>query len=176
MMSVAINHFSLYSKFIAGISVCFLLLLSSCGEKNKKSVPEGMSEINLKSYGKPFSIFVPDTTKSPLSITEQSTGALEIRSGKSFGLVIQEQFVDLSQIRADVKEDEVNKLQNILTDESDAFVWESAITQPEFHFYLNKKIKNSEYSFEDLKDTESEPFRKEAVLRMFELCKSIETE
>ncbi len=153
--------------------IAFVISLYSCSEKKSETeTPAGTIKIDLKKYGKPFSIFVPDTGRSPLTIQELSTGGLEIRSGKNFGLLIQDQFTDLNQVRGDLKEDDVNKLKSIMTDEPELLVWESEITQPEFHFYLNKKIKNSEYSFEDLKSTELEPFGKNAILEMVERCKS----
>lgn len=157
--------------------VLAFFLLSSCGEKKEKTqTPEGTISFDLSPFGKPFSIFVPDTSKTPVHITEQSSGALEITSGPNFGIVINEQFTDLNQVREDLKADDVNKLTAFITDEPTALYWESAIVQPEYHFYLNKKIQNSEYSFEDLKSTEKETFPKESVKRMFDLCRKLESD
>lgn len=163
-------------------STCFIFLLAifivACNGKEKEvaNMPEGMQAYNLSSYGKPFSIIVPDTLKTKIEITEQSTGALEIRAGKNFAIVINEQFADLNQIRSDLKDDEVNKLKTMIVDEPDALFWESEIVQPEFHFFMNKKIGAAEYSFEDLKSTESEPFNKNAAQRMFDACKKIQAD
>jgi hypothetical protein len=52
-------------------------------------------------------------------------------------------------------------------------LWESAITDPEYHFVLNQKIGGSEYSFEDIRDTEANPFGKDAIQHMFDSCKNI---
>lgn len=161
------------------IVVCFAIASSvfafqSCsGNKEEMKAPEGMQVLNLNRYGKPFSIFVPDTTKVHLVITEQSSGALEIKAGNNFGISINEQHADLELLRNDLKADDVNKLKAMIVDEPEAIMWESEIVQPEFHFFINKKINNAEYSFEDIKSTEAEPFKKEATQRMFDACKNI---
>ena len=129
-----------------------------------------MHALNLTAWGKPFFIFVPDTLKTPYHITEKNTAALEITSGPNFAIVINEQFSDLAQIRSDLKNDDVNKLTSFITNEPSAIFWESAITRPEFHLCLNKKIKNAEYSFEDRRSSEVEPFQKEGVQKMLDAC------
>lgn len=153
-------------------SVLFITSCSNSGQEIK--APEGMHVLNLSRYGKPFSIFVPDTTKIHLVITEQSSGALEITAGNNFGVSINEQHADLDLLRSDLKADDVNKLKSMIVDEPEAIMWESEIVQPEFHFFINKKINNANYSFEDIKSTEAEPFKKEATQRMFDACKNVQ--
>lgn len=147
----------------------------SCGEKKSESIvaPEGMHIVDLSRYGKPFAIFVPDTVASKLTITEQSSGALEIQVGKTFGISINEQSADLELRKADIKGDEVNKLKSFIKEEPTAIMWESAITDPECHFIINQKIGNSEYSFEDLMNTDGNNYSKEAIQKMFDSCKNI---
>lgn len=150
-------------------------LLFSCGDKRQKeiAIPQGMNILNLSKYGKPFSIFVPDTTLGGYEITEQTSGALDIKVGKDFSISINEQAADMELRKKDIKEDEVNKLTTFMVDEPDAIFWESAITRPEFHFLINKKIGDSEYSFEDIQSADLKPFTLEVVQRMFDSCKNI---
>jgi hypothetical protein len=61
-------------------------VLFSCGEKKQDEpivAPQGMNILDLSKYGKPFVIFVPDTTSAKLEITQQSYGALDIKVGKA---------------------------------------------------------------------------------------------
>ena len=71
----------------------------SCGGKKAEQepivAPEGMNVLDLSKYGKPFAIFVPDTTAAKLQITEQSSGALDIKVGTNFAITINEQAADI---------------------------------------------------------------------------------
>lgn len=159
------------------LAVITLSAMTSC--KNGKSedgalvAPQGMNVLELNKYGKPFAIFVPDTTTAKLEVIQQSYGALDIKVGKNFAISINEQAADMEMRKKDIKEDEVNKLKAFVTEEPNAIMWESAITQPEFHFLINQKIGNTEYSFEEVKDSEAAPFGKEAIQKMFDSCKNI---
>jgi hypothetical protein len=147
----------------------------SCGDKKNTEIvaPEGMHALSLNRFGKPFAIFVPDTVANKMEIVEQSNGALDIKVGKSFAISINEQAADIELRKQDLKDDEVNKLKGMLADEANAIMWESEIVQPEFHFLLNQKIGDRDYSFEDIRDTESNPPGKEAVQKMFDSAKNM---
>lgn len=151
--------------------------LSAC--KNGKSedgaivAPQGMHVLELNAYGKPFAIFVPDTTVGRLEIVQQSYGALDIKVGNNFAISINEQPADIELRKKDVKEDEVNKLKAFVVEEPNAIMWESEITEPEYHFLMNQKIGTTEYSFEDVHNTEAKPFGKDAIQKMFDSCKTI---
>jgi hypothetical protein len=153
-----------------------VIFIASCSSNKEKEIvaPQGMMVLDLGKYGKPFAIFVPDTTNAKLQITQQSYGALDIKVGNGFAISINEQMADIELKKKDLKEDEVNKLKNMVTDEPTAILWESEIMQPEFHFLINKKIGTADYSFEDIKSTESNPFGKDAIQKMFDSCKSVE--
>lgn len=155
----------------------FTSLLFNCSNKEQKSSfsHEGMKSLDLSKYGKPFSIFVPDTITSKLSIEEKVNGALEIRVGNHFGISINEQAADIELKKQDIKEDEVNKLKTFLVENPNAIMWQSAITNDEYHFLINQKIGNAEYSFEDILSSESKNFSKDAVQKMFDSCKHIES-
>lgn len=165
-------------KIISLFSAAFLIgTLNSCGDKKKDQeaivAPQGMHVLDLSKYGKPFAIFVPDTVAQKLEITQQTYGALDIRVGKNFGISINEQPADIELKKKDIKEDEVNKFKSFVAEEPNAIFWESEITQPEYHFIMNQKVGNAEYSFEEIKNNEAEPFSKDAVQKMFDSAKNI---
>jgi hypothetical protein len=148
----------------------------SCGDKKSEEpivAPQGMNVLDLTRYGKPFVIFVPDTTAAKLEITQQSYGALDVKVGKGFNISINEQQADIETKKKDIKEDEVNKFKSYLVEEPGAIFWESEITQPEYHFLMNQKIGNRDFSFEEVKSTEAEPFSKESIQKMFDSAKNI---
>ena len=156
------------------ISATLVSGIVSCGSKKQEIVaPEGMHTLNLNRFGKPFVIFVPDTVKNPMVITEQSNGALDIKVGRNFALSINEQAADIELRKTDIKDDEVNKFKNYITEEPGAIMWESEIVQPEYHFLMNQKIGGSDYSFEDIRDPEANPLSKDAIQKMFDSAKNI---
>jgi hypothetical protein len=147
----------------------------SCGSKKEEAIvaPQGMHVLDLSRFGKPFAIFVPDTTAAKFEIIEQPSGALDIKVGRNFALSINEQAADMELRKKDIKEDEVNKFKSYVAEEPNAIFWESAITQPEFHFITNQKIGTTDYSFEDIRDPEANPLGKDAIQRMFDSSKTI---
>ncbi len=151
--------------------------LISCGDKKKEQeaivAPQGMNVLDLSKFGKPFAIFVPDTVAAKLLIVQQTYGALDIKVGNNFAISINEQTADIELKKKDIKEDEVNKFKNYVVQEPNAIFWESEITKPEFHFIINQKIGTTDYSFEETKTTEAEPFGKEAIQKMFDSAKNI---
>ncbi|MDI1355458.1 MAG: hypothetical protein PSX36_11090 [bacterium] len=166
------------SSILSLTCLALILLVTSCGSKQHEGslvAPAGMNILDLTKYGKPFALFVPDTSKVRLSITETTSGALEVRVGENFGISINEQATDLALVKSDLKGDDVNKLKNLIIDEASALLWESEIVQPEFHFFVNQKIENSEYSIEDIKNPEAKPFSKEEVQRMFDCAKNLKS-
>lgn len=162
------------------ISLLFAVIacvtFTSCGEKEKTQsieAPPGMVALDLSTRGKPFSIFVPDTTAAKLTITEQSWGALEIRVGKSFQISITEDPGDIELKKSDIKSNDVNLFKSFLIEEPLTIMWESAITKPEYHFYSIQKVENNTYVFEDIVPTEGEPLGKEAVQKMLDSSKNL---
>ncbi len=151
--------------------------LISCGDKKKDQeaivAPQGMNVLDLSRFGKPFAIFVPDTVAAKLVITQQTYGALDIRVGTNFAISINEQVADLDLKKKDIQEDEINKFKSYIVQEPNAIFWESEITKPEFHFIINQKIGTTDYSFEEIKSTEAEPFGKDAIQKMFDSSKNI---
>ena len=165
-------------KLINLLSVAIIAsTLASCGGKKVEQepivAPQGMNVLDISKYGKPFAIFVPDTTAAKLTVTEQSSGSLDIKVGGNFAITINEQAADIELKKKDIKEDEVLKFKNYIVDEPTAIFWESEIVKPEFHFIINQKIGTTDYSFEDLKSTETEPFDKETTQKMYDSAKTI---
>lgn len=158
-------------------ALALVVALPGCGgkkdEQTKVEAPAGMMTLDLSKYGKPFTIFVPDSTVGKMEITEQSWGALEIRVGKNFQLSITEDPGDIELRKSDIKADEVNKFKAFVVEEPNTIMWESEITKPEFHFYTIQKLGNSTYVFEDIKSTEAEPFSKEAIQKMLDSAKNM---
>lgn len=153
--------------------LAFGLLFAQCshqGDQTSAAPPPGMIAYDLSKFGKPFVIFVPDTTRTPLKLSDESSGALSIESGNAFAVSIREQKEDLALRKKDIAEDEVNRLHTMIVDSADAIVWESGITAPEFHFILNRKIAGGEYAFEDKRDSEHAPFSKDAIMKMYGSC------
>lgn len=163
--------------FLYFILIGLSISLNSCGDKNKNEegivAPQGMITLDLSKYGKPFAIFVPDTVTTKLQITEQASGALDIKVGHNFAISIFEQAADLELKKSDLKSDELNKLKNFVIEEPGALVWESELTQPEFHFLINIKVAGNDYSMQDIVDSEVNPFGKEVIQKMYESCKNI---
>lgn len=166
-------------KTVYSLIMAFALIvtLQSCGGKKEDQpaveAPAGMVTLDLSKYGKPFTIFVPDSTFGKLEIMEQTWGALEIRIGKNFQLSITEDPGDLELRKSDVKADEVNKFKSFIVEEPATIMWESEITKPEFHFYSIQKLGNATYVFEDIKSSEAEPFSKESIQKMLDSAKGL---
>ncbi|MEI8137593.1 MAG: hypothetical protein WCH21_09750 [Bacteroidota bacterium] len=161
---------------LLSIAIVASTLLSCGGKKAEQEpivAPQGMNVLDLTKYGKPFAIFVPDTTAAKLLVTEQSSGALEIKVGTNFAITINEQAADIELKKKDIKEDEVLKFKNYIVEEPAAIFWESEIVKPEFHFLINQKIGTTDYSIEDLKSTETDPLNKESTQKMFDSGKNI---
>lgn len=149
---------------------------TSCGGGDKKEeiqAPAGMVALDLSKYGKQFSIFVPDTTTSKLTVTEQSWGALEIKVGKSYQISITEDPGDIELKKSDIKSNDINIFKAYLVEEPLTIMWESEITKPEYHFYSVQKIGGNSYVFEDIVPADGEPLGKEAVQKMLDSAKKI---
>ncbi len=157
--------------------ILFTTTLISCSEKKEDEIkaPEGMQVLNLSKYGKPFMMFVPDSTQGKLEITEQPGGILEVKVGKIFDVNIKEGEDDIAFKKTDLSNDDVYKIKQFFIDEPGAIAWEWAIGDmpSEFHFISVQKVGNSAYTFEDNRNSEGAPFSKSAIEKMIESVKSI---
>jgi len=165
------NKHSSYQKKIGPIffTVFISVLLTSCFEREKQQnieAPNGMVSYDLSKFGKQFSIFIPDTVNSKLEIMEQSWGALEIKVGKDFHVSITEDPGDIELRKSDIISNDVNVFKSYIIQEPLCIMWESQIIQPEFHFYVIKKIAGTSYVFEDVVPMDGNPLKKEAIQNM----------
>lgn len=150
--------------------------ITSCGGKETKQdvqAPAGMVALDLSKYGKQFSLFVPDTTTQKLEVVEQSWGALEVKVGKNFQISITEDPGDIELRKSDIKSNDVNIFKSFVVDEPLTIMWESVITNPEYHFYSIQKVGNNTYVFEDIVPANGEPLSKEAIQKMLDSAKQL---
>ena len=157
--------------------ISYLFILSvvttiySCGSDKKEAVViPGMMEVDLSSHGMPVTIIIPDSTKGQLEMITQSWGATEIKVGKEFQVSVIEDKGDIELAKSDIKGNDVNKFKRFLTEEPNIIVYESEITQPEFHMYAIIKVGNTSYVVEDIK---GEIFSEASIKAMLESAKSI---
>lgn len=155
-------------------SLCILFIAFSfiaCGDKKVQQdiqAPVGMVALDLSKYGKPFLIFVPDTTTAKLEVVEQSWGALEIKVGKNFQLAISEDPGDMALKKSDITSNDVNIFKSYIINEPLTIFWESSITKPEYHFYTIQKVAGNSYVIEDIVPADGEPIGKESVQKMLD--------
>ncbi|GIV29148.1 MAG: hypothetical protein KatS3mg028_0214 [Bacteroidia bacterium] len=92
--------------------VAFSMSIVSCGGKKEEEIkaPEGMRIVDLSKYGKPVTIFAPDSTVGILVITEQPGGILQVKVGKQFDILIKEGEEDIAFKKADLGNDDVYKI------------------------------------------------------------------
>jgi hypothetical protein len=168
------THFLVFQKTLFLFGMVFLF--NACGNKSPDQIaaPEGMCKVELSKYGKPFSLFVPDTSKNPFSVSEEGSGALIVKAGSSFAISISEETADLQLKRMDIESDEINKFSAYLVNEPNAILWESAITEPEYHFVLNAKVAGRDFSFQDVQNTEDKAPGKTNIQLMFNNSKAIQ--
>jgi len=156
------------------ISVGIGMLCIACQEAPQQPKIKGKVQLDLTAYGKPFSLMVPDTTKTRFVITEQVSGALEVRVGDFFGIVINEQACDLELKRNDVMGDDVNKLKVFKESEKNELVWESEFAgHQELHFMINKTVGTATYCFEDLRTEEGFAFTLDQTQKMYTCCHEV---
>src|SRR5690606_12341530 len=94
----------------------------------------------------------------------------QVLSGRNFGIDIYEQEMELELKRDDLKHDEVNRFKKFIREEKNGLLWESEITEPEYHFVVNTRIDGTDYSFQDVPGNS---YSREAVETMYESAKNI---
>lgn len=155
------------------LALSAILINTGCENPKKENVvtvKPGMMELNLKVNGNSLTITVPDSSIGKLEVAEQSWGATEIKVGKHFQLSISEGQGDINLKKSDISGDEVNKFKRYIKEEPNTLFWESAITEPEFHFYTVEKVGPVFYLIENIKE---EHFTEKDVQQMLESAKSL---
>lgn len=155
------------------LALSAILINTGCDNSKKEEVvtiKPGMMELNLKVNGNSLAITVPDSSIGKLELAEQSWGATEIKVGKHFQISISEGKGDITLKKSDIAGDEINKFKSYLKDEPNTLLWESAITEPEFHFYTVEKVGPVFYLIENIKE---EHFTEKDIQQMLESAKSL---
>jgi hypothetical protein len=135
--------------FILNVISC--VLLAGCGQKQEEiKIPEGMHAVSLLRFGKPITLFVPDTLTAQFAVQEETDGALVVSSGRSFAIAVYEQHVDLALKKRDIVSDEVNRMKRMISESDSGLIWESAIIDAEHHFVINRMIGDRSYSFSEV--------------------------
>ena len=167
---------SLTKTFIKTLSALFIIAISvamiGCKGSKKEETAEisGMIKVDLTSYGLPVTINLPDSTKGKLEIEAAADGTIKIKVRKAFQISLYEDPGDITLKKSDIAGDEVKKLQKYVIDEPTTILYETLITEPEFHFYTIVKAGDKSYVVEDIV---GEIFSEEAAKTMLESAKSI---
>lgn len=161
-------------KYVTLLAIPAALFIAACGGSAKQENAEmpGMTKIDLTDFGMTVSLFVPDTTKNHLEIHPQTWGAIELKSGtgKEFHISVAPGEGDFNLKKSDISGDDINKFKRFVVDEPTAILWESQITDPEFHFYTVVKTTKESYVLEDVR---GEQFSESSVKKMLEAAKSL---
>lgn len=163
-----------YLNFSFAILVSLVLL--SCGGKKEDpqenlTAPQGMRYLDISRTGMNLYVLTPDSTQGILDTVAQSSGEYIIKIGKNYAVAITENAGDIAQKKADITNDDVNKLKKYVVDDATTLMWESGIADlSEFHFYHIAKVGERTYVFEDVK---GEPFTQEVIQKMLDACKQV---
>jgi len=146
----------------------------SCGGKKDEGqeqlvAPQGMKYLDISRTGMNLYILIPDSTKGVLDTIAQSSGEYLIKVGNNYQVSVMENNGDIAQRKADITNDDVNKLKKYVVDDATTILWESGIADlSEFHFYHIAKVGERTYVFEDVK---GEAFTQEAIQAMLDASK-----
>lgn len=150
--------------------------IMSCGGKKESgqeqlTAPAGMRYLDISRTGMNLYVLTPDSTKGMLDTIAQSSGEYLVKVGPSYQVSIMENAGDIAQKKADITNDDVNKLKKYVIDDATTLMWESGIADlSEFHFYHIAKVGDRTYVFEDVK---GDPFTQDAVQKMLDACKNV---
>ena len=159
-------------KLLILLAVPVLFALQGCktkGTDDSAQLP-GMNEVDLNQYGLALAIQAPDESKGKIEVTNPLSGGTEIRVGKEFQIIIKLEDGDLALRKSDIAADDVNKFKRYVIDEPTTILWESQITDPEFHFYTIVKAGKDTYVIEDIKE---EHFSESGAKAMLESAKAL---
>lgn len=163
-------------KYFLKITLMLALIASiiSCNgkkgeEQEQLAAPKGMRYLDISKTGMNLYVLMPDSAAGILDTIAQSSGEYLIKVGNAFQISVLENNGDVAQRKADITNDDVNKLKKYVIDDASTLMWESGIADmSEFHFYHIGKVGERTYVFEDIK---GDPFTLEAVQKMLDACK-----
>lgn len=165
-------------KHLIKITLVLMLMagIISCGGKKEEgqeqlTAPAGMMYLDISRTGMNLYVLIPDSTKGVLDTVAQSSGEYLIKMAQNFQISVMENNGDIAQRKADITNDDVNKLKKYVIDDATTLMWESGIADlSEFHFYHIAKVGDRTYVFEDIK---GEPFTQDAIQKMLDACKQV---
>lgn len=159
-------------KLLILLAVPVLFASQGCGNATKDESVQipGMEEVDLNQFGLALAIQAPDGSKGKLEVTNPLSGGTEIRVGKDFQISIKLEDGDIAMRKSDIAGDDVNKFKRYVIDEPTTIMWESQITDPEFHFYTIVKVGKDTYVIEDIKE---EHFSETSAKAMLESAKAL---
>ena len=138
-------------------------------EQEQLIAPKGMRYLDISKTGMNLYVLTPDSAAGVLDTIAQSSGEYLIKVGNNFQVSVLENAGDIAQRKADITNDDVNKLKKYVIDDATTLLWESGIADmSEFHFYHIAKVGDRTYVFEDIK---GDPFTQEAAQKMLDACK-----
>lgn len=138
-------------------------------EQEQLTAPKGMRYLDISKTGMNLYVLTLDSAAGVLDTIAQSSGEYLIKIGNAFQISVLENNGDIAQRKADITNDDVNKLKKYIIDDATTLLWESGIAdQSEFHFYHIAKIGDRTYVFEDIK---GEPFSQLSIEKMLDACK-----
>ncbi len=146
----------------------------SCGGKKddgqeQLTAPAGMRYLDISRTGMNLYVLTPDSTKGILDTVAQSSGEYLIKVGTNYQVSVMENAGDIAQKKADITNDDVNKLKKYVIDDATTLMWESGIADlSEFHFYHIAKVGERTYVFEDIR---GDAFTQEAIQKMLDAVK-----
>ncbi len=163
-------------KHLLKLTLVFALtanIISCNGKKGEDqeqlTAPKGMRYLDIGRTGMNLFVLTLDSTAGILDTIAQSSGEYLIKVGNGFQVSVLENNGDIAQRKADITNDDVNKLKKYVIDDATTLMWESGIAdQSEFHFYHVAKVGERTYVFEDIK---GEPFSQATVEKMLDACK-----
>jgi hypothetical protein len=127
--------------------------------------------MDLSSYGYPLTIYVPVTDESMPETTVDvlESGALEIRSGQDYQILINNSEGNLAEQKEHIEGDDVYE-STFMVDEEDALFYTTTIKgfglDTTYHFFMIIRNGDKAYEIEDIK---SEQFDKWAGDQMYEM-------
>jgi hypothetical protein len=138
-------------------------------EQEQLIAPKGMRYLDISKTGMNLYVLTPDSAAGVLDTIAQSSGEYLIKVSNNFQVSVLENAGDIAQRKADITNDDVNKLKKYVIDDATTLLWESGIADmSEFHFYHIAKVGDRTYVFEDIK---GDPFTQEAAQKMLDACK-----
>lgn len=164
-------------KHLIKLSIALAVVagMMSCGGKKddgqeQLTAPAGMRYLDISRTGMNLYVLTPDSTRGILDTVAQSSGEYLIKVGTAYQVSVMEGAGDIAQKKADITNDDVNKLKKYVVDDATTLMWESGIADlSEFHFYHIAKVGERTYVFEDIR---GDAFTQEAIQKMLDAAKA----